>query len=196
MEGVIVSEPSFDPLQELRDIAAAGAQLAKDPELFDEAYAAFTEADATRFQAALDRAAVGDQCHRICLLFCEKRCVGRCLRLCRERPERPVTAEEVREFVAAAEPVLAKKTGLDKLIAAAEREDVRGWQAELKRLGLDPFCHQVCHFLCRQRCKLICRELCQRPLITRVSSMITPDNFNALGFGVGPSLPPYQVPPP
>ena len=71
----------------------------------------------------------------------------------------------------------------------------RAWQAELRRLGLDRFCHQVCHFLCREHCKRICRELCARPLITRVSSIPTPDQFNALGFGVGPSIPPNQVPP-
>ncbi len=193
-----MSEQSFetDPLQELRDTVAAAANLAKDPKLFDEAHAAFLAGDATRFQAALDAAAVGDQCHRICFLFCEKRCIGRCIKLCPERPQRPVTAAEVREFVAALEPILAKKTGLDRLIAAAEKEDLRAWQAELRRLGLTAFCHQVCHFLCRQRCRLICRGLCERPLITRVSSMITPDNFNALGFGMGPSLPPFQVPPP
>jgi hypothetical protein len=185
-----------DPLQELRDLLAAAAALAKDSEAFDEAYAAFAANDATRFQAALDAAELGNECARICFLFCEKRCVGRCARLCPERPQRPVTATEVREFVDALAPVVARKTGLDKLIAAAEADDVKAWQAELKRLGLEQFCHQVCHFVCRQRCKLVCRGLCERPLITRVSSMITPDNFNALGFGMGPSLPPFQVPPP
>jgi hypothetical protein len=185
-----------DPLQELRDAAAAAAALAKEPEAFDEAFTAFLEGDASRFQAILDRLELGEHCHRICFLFCEKRCVGRCLRLCPERPRRPVEAAEVREFVLALEPIARKKTGLDKLIAAAESEDLEAWRAELTSLGLERFCHQVCHFLCRVRCKLICRELCARPLITRVSSMVTPDNFNALGFGTGPSIPPFQVPPP
>jgi len=193
-----VSEQSFegDPLQELRDLVTAAEELAKDPNTFDAAFEAFAVGDATRFQAALDAASLGHECERICFLFCEKRCVGRCLRLCPERPQRQVTAAEVREFVEAFAPIVHKKTGLDKLIAAAERDDVKAWQAELKRLGLDRFCHQVCHFLCRQRCRLVCRQLCERPLITRVSSMVTPDNFNALGFGMGPSLPPFQVPPP
>jgi len=185
-----------DPLQELRELAAAAAALAKNEEAFDAAFAGFAAGDATRFQAALDAAGLGHECHRICALFCEKRCVGRCLRLCPERPDRPVTAAEVREFVEAIAPLAAKKTALDKLVAAADRDDLKAWQAELKRLGLERFCHQVCHFLCRQRCRLVCRGLCERPLITRVSSMIAPDNFNALGFGTGPSLPPFQVPPP
>jgi hypothetical protein len=193
-----VSEQSFepDPLQELRELVDAAAALAKDSATFDAAFEAFAAGDATRFQAALDAAGLGHECHRICVIFCEKRCVGRCIKLCPERPQRPVTAAEVREFVEAFAPVLNRKTGLDKLLAAADREDAKAWQAELKRLGLDRFCHQVCHFTCKQRCRRVCRQLCERPLITRVSSMVTPDNFNALGFGMGPSLPPFQVPPP
>jgi hypothetical protein len=193
-----MSEQSFesDPLSDLRETAAVAAALAKEEEAFVEAYEAFLLADAARFQDVLDRAGLGNECGRICWLFCEKDCVGRCFSLCPERPSGPVDAVEVREFVLAIEPVLRRKTGLDKLIAAADRNDAKAWQAELKRLGLDRFCHQVCHFICRVRCRRICRELCERPLITRVSSMVTPDNFNALGFGMGPSIPPFQVPPP
>jgi hypothetical protein len=189
-------EPENDPLQDLREALAAAAGLAKDPEAFDEAYQAFLDNDASLFQAILDRLDLGDQCHRICFLFCRKHCVGRCWRLCPEPPDRPVGPTEVREFVQALEPITRRKTGLDKLIAALEKEDVRAWRAELKRLGLEPYCHQVCHFLCRVRCVLRCRNLCERPLITRVSSMVAPDNFNAAGFGMGPSIPPLQVPPP
>jgi len=185
-----------DPLYELRAAAHAAAALAKEPEAFNEAHKAFLESDASRFQAVLDRVGLGDECHRICVLFCEKHCVDRCWRLCPEPPRRPVDVAEVREFVQALDPITRKKQGLDKLLAAAEKEDVKAWKAELKRLGLERFCHQVCHFLCREQCQRICRKLCERPLITRVSSIPTPDQFNALGFGVGPSIPPNQVPPP
>ena len=188
--------PDEDSLRELQETLAAAEELAKEEDAFNHAFEAFQAGDASRFQAVLDHLGRGHDCHRICFLFCVKRCIGRCHRLCPERPERPVDAAEVREFVQALAPIARKKAGLDKLIAAAEREDVRAWQAELKRLGLERFCHQVCHILCRERCKRICRELCNRPLITRVSSIPTPDQFNALGFGVGPSIPPFQVPPP
>jgi hypothetical protein len=158
-----VSEQSFepDPLQELRELVDAVAALAKDTATFDAAFEAFAAGDATRFQAALDAAELGHECRRICVIFCEKRCVGRCIKLCPEKPQRPVTAAEVREFVEAFAPVLNRKTGLDKLLAAADREDVKAWQAELKRLGLDRFCHQVCHFTCKQRCRRICHQLCE-----------------------------------
>jgi hypothetical protein len=192
-----VSDQSFelDPLEEIRELTAAAAALAKNREAFDEAFAAFTAGDATRFQGVLDAAGVGDQCHRICVLFCEKTCAGRCLGLCPEKPGRPVDAAEVREFVETFTPVVNKRGALDKLMAAADQGDTKAWQAELKRLGLTDFCRQVCHFLCKGRCRLVCRGLCDRPVITRVSSMIAPDNFNALGFGQGPTLPPNQVPP-
>jgi hypothetical protein len=188
--------PEEDPLAELRKTAAAAERLAKDEDAFTEAFEAFRAGDASRFQAVLDQLELGHECHRICFLFCEKRCIARCYRLCPERPERAIDVAEVRDFVNALAPIARKKKGLDKLVAAAEQEDVKAWRAELKRLGLERFCHQVCHFVCRERCKRICRELCNRPLITRVSSIPTPDQFNALGLGVGPSIPPFQVPPP
>ncbi len=183
-----------DPLEELQAMAAAAEKLARHPEAFNEAYEAFLAHDTARFQAILDDARLGDDCRRICFLFCQKRCVGVCSRLCRE-PGRPVDADEIREFVEAFSKVARSKQALTRLVSLAEKEDVRGWQAELRKHGLLPFCHQVCHFVCRVRCRRICREICARPLITRVSSIPT-SQFDPQGFGNGPSIPPFQVPPP
>jgi hypothetical protein len=192
-----MSEPFHegDPLEELQAMAAAAEKLARQREAFDEAFKAFLAHDTARFQAILDEAGVGEECHRICFLFCQKRCVGVCHRLCREREERAVDADEVREFVDAFSKVARSKQALSRLVSLAEKEDVRGWQAELRKHGLLPYCHQVCHFICRVRCRRICREICARPLITRVSSIPT-SQFGPQGFGNGPSIPPFQVPPP
>jgi hypothetical protein len=184
-----------DPLEELQALAAAADALAKKPEAFDEAYEAFLAADAARFQGILDEVGLGQECHRICFLFCRKRCVGICFRLCREPASRPVDAAEIREFVQAFSKVARSKQALSRLVAAAEKEDLKAWQAELKRHGLVAYCHQVCHFVCRVRCRRVCLELCSRPLITRVSSIPT-SQFGPQGFGNGPSIPPFQVPPP
>jgi hypothetical protein len=184
-----------DPFQELRAALAAADALAKEPEAFEEAYKAFLATDAGLFQAVLDRVNLGHECHRICHLFCKKRCIARCYRLCPERPEQPVEAVEIREFVEAFSQVARNKQVLGRLASMAEKEDVKGWQAELKQHGLERFCHQICHFLCRERCKLICRELCLRPDITRISSIPTPQ-FGPLGLGNGPGVPPFHVDPP
>ena len=185
--------PRLDPVAELQAAAAAAEALAKEQEAFNEAFEAFRAVDAARFQSILDRLGLGHECERICFVFCEKRCVGVCHRLCPERPTRPVDAAEVRDFVQAFAPVARSKQSLNRLLDISEKEDVKAWQAELKKLGLDRFCHQVCHFLCKVRCKRICRELCARPEITRISSIPTPQ-FDAQGFGSGPSIPPFHVP--
>src|SRR5881398_2689183 len=192
-----MSEPFHegDPLEELQEPVAAAQKLGRNREAFDEAFAAFLANDAARFQAVLDEAGVGQDCHRICFLFCRKRCVGVCSRLCREREERQVDANEIREFTEAFAKVARSKANLVRLVSLAEKEDVRGWQAELRKHGLLPFCHQVCHFICSVRCRRICREICSRPLITRISSIPT-SQFGPQGFGNGPSIPPFQVPPP
>ncbi|MBI3998608.1 MAG: hypothetical protein HY355_06205 [Armatimonadetes bacterium] len=183
-----------DPLDELRAMAAAAEALAAEPKAFHEAFEAFRARDAARFQDILDRLHLGRECERICFLFCQKHCVGLCVRLCPDRP-RPVDTAEVLEFVHAFARVAADPEALAHLAALAEREDVEAWQVELKRLKLDRFCHQVCHFLCRERCRRVCRDLCARPLITRVSA-IPVAQIGPLGLGNGPSIPPFQVPAP
>jgi hypothetical protein len=101
----------------------------------------------------------------------------------------------VLEFTHAIARVAKDRRALERLLAIAEKEDKKAWDAELKKLELTRFCHQVCRFVCRTRCKRICRHLCARPLITRISSIPTAQ-FDAQGFGHGPSVPPFQVPPP
>jgi hypothetical protein len=191
-----MSEPFLegDPLEELQETVAVAEKLAKQREVFDEAYEAYLANDAARFQAAIDEAGVGQDCERICWLFCVKRCVGTCFSLCRE-PGRKVDANEIREFTEAFAKVARSKQNLARLVSLAEKEDAKGWQAELRKHGLLPYCHQVCHFVCRVRCRRICREICGRPLITRISSIPT-SQFEPQGFGNGPSIPPFQVPPP
>jgi len=73
-----MSEPFYEdePLEELQAMAVAAERLARRPEAFNEAFEAFTAHDAGRFQAILDEAGVGEDCRRICFLFCRKRCIG------------------------------------------------------------------------------------------------------------------------
>lgn len=192
-----MSEQPFeqDPLDELREAAAAAEKLAGDEEAFVEAFDAFAAVDAARFQAVLERSGLAERCELLCFFFCEKRCVGTCARLCPERPTRPVDAKEVLEFTHAIARVAKDRRALERLLAIAEKEDAKAWQAELKKLELTRFCHQVCRFVCRARCKRVCRHLCARPLITRISSIPTAQ-FDVQGFGSGPSVPPFQVAPP
>ena len=81
---------------------------------------------------------------------------------CRAGIHRPADAKEVLEFTHAIARVAKDRRALERLLAIAEKEDAKAWQAELKKLELTRFCHQVCRFVCRARCKRVCRHLCAR----------------------------------
>ncbi len=189
------SMPHFDldPIDELRQSLQAADRLAKDPEAFAAAYEAFLAVDAGKFQAILDGLGLGERCHRICWIFCTKRCTGICFRLCPDNPGIEVDAAEVAAFVQAMARV--DKRSLERLVGIVDRGDADGFKEELARLDLQRFCSQICRFLCRVRCRRVCRELCDRPQITRVSSIPT-SQFDTQGLGSGPSIPPFQVPVP
>jgi hypothetical protein len=181
-------------LQESREAALATAELARDPDVFKEAFDAFLTSDGERFRAALERVGLLDRCREICIFFCRKRCIGVCRRFCPGEPAE-VTSDEVREFALAYAGLGEEQ--LRRLVETIDAEDVNAWQEELAKLELDRFCHQVCHLLCRVRCKRHCTELCPpAPLITNVGSIPTPTQVGAQGFGNGPGVPPANVPPP
>ena len=98
------------------------------------------------------------------------------------------------EFALALAALVKDKRAVKRLEAIVEKEDVAAWKAELKRLKLERFCHQLCRFFCWEHCRHRCRKICPPlPVITRVSSIPT-SQFTAQGFGNGPSIPPFQVP--
>lgn len=183
-----------DELQETRETAAAAAELARDPAAFREAYEAFRESDAARFQAALDRLQLGDRCRVICRFFCQKHCVALCRRFCPEE-QGPLDADEVREFALAFAKLSEDEPALRRLHDILVAEDLQAWQEEIKRLELTRFCQQLCHVLCRVRCRRRCYELCPAaPLITNIGSIPTPSQVGAQGFGNGQGVPPPNVP--
>jgi hypothetical protein len=191
----MADEPfGHDDLSEAREAAEAAAELARDEQLFDEAFAAFEESNADRFQAALDRAGLASRCRLICIFFCRKRCIGACRRLCPGDPPQ-VTAVEVREFAVALARLPDEE--LKQLAEIVHRQDEGAWKEQLGRLELTRFCYQLCHILCIGRCKLHCRQLCpQAPLITNIGSIPTPPQVGPQGFANGPGIPPPNVPPP
>jgi hypothetical protein len=183
-------------LQELQAVARAAATLAKNKDAFTEAVNAYRAKDAGRFQAALDRAGVGEQCERICFFLCEKVCIGICLRFCPEPQKAPVDVAEMMAFAEALNRLLQDENALQRLVEIFDKEDVQAWNAFIKEHELNRFCYQLCRFFCDWRCKEICIDLCPpKPLITRVGS-IPIAQIGPNGLGNGPSIPPFHVGPP
>ena len=125
--------PDLDPIDELRASLKAAEQLARDPEAFSAAHDAFARLDSGRYQSILDELGLTTECRRICWIFCEKRCLRFCFSVCPEPPPEP-DPEEIREFVAAMARV--DKRSLERLVAAAEKEDEKAFKTLWKRLGL------------------------------------------------------------
>jgi hypothetical protein len=179
--------------EEIQQTAAAFEKLAADPAAFNAAHAAFTEGSAEKFEAALNKAGVADLCHLVCTLFCTKQCSGRCRKFCPQPSAEEVNAAEVLAFTKAVMPLLRDEAVATKFSEAMDKEDVAAWNALLKQFKLERFCGQLCQLLCSWRCKRRCREICPaKPLITRVGS-IPISQINPLGFGNGPSIPPFFV---
>ena len=75
MKGMdMTHDPSTtENLQDIKAAAAAIRKLASNKAAFNEAHAAYVAQDASRFQAALDRAGIPDDCRIICRYFCTLR---------------------------------------------------------------------------------------------------------------------------
>ena len=183
-------------VEELRQTAEAIEKLAKDPAAFNEAHAAFTANDSAKFEAALDRVGITQFCHIVCRFFCRKSCVAVCRKFCPQPQQGEVDAAEILAFAGAIGPVLRDESIVKRFLDIMDREDVDAWNAEIKKRKLEAFCYQFCIFLCSLRCRRRCHLLCPPlPLITRVGS-IPISQIDALGFGSGPSIPPFLVGPP
>jgi hypothetical protein len=188
--------PQDSDIQELRQMAEAIEKLAAKPAAFNEAHAAFLARDAVKFEAALNQAAIADFCHLVCRFFCRKHCVGVCRKFCPRPSQGEVDAAEILAFAKAVGPFLRDETHVRRLLEIMEAGNVEAWSQEIKKNNLEAFCYQLCIILCAWRCEKKCWEVCPpAPLITRVGS-IPVSRVDALGYGSGPSIPPFYVSPP
>jgi hypothetical protein len=181
---------------DLQMVAKDAAVLAQNEKAFLQAFEAYTAGDASRFQAAIDQVGLTDECERVCYFFCEKECVARCLLFCKEPNPAVFEPRELMDFAAVFAKVTADPALVQKLADIVERGDIEAWNAFIKEFGIGKYCHQLCHFFCNIHCRKKCRELCPpKPLITRVGS-IPIAQIGPLGYGNGPSVPPFHVAPP
>lgn len=183
-------------LYEIQQTAEAIEKLAANPKAFGQAYEAFIAGDAAKFAAALSLAGIEDQCRLVCRFFCRKRCTGVCRKFCPRPGTAEVNAEEILNFAKAVGHLLRDPAFVKRLCEILQSGNVEAWNQEIERNKLQPYCYQLCVILCAECCSKHCQKVCpEMPLITRVGS-IPVTQINALGYGNGPSIPPFFVPPP
>jgi hypothetical protein len=181
---------------EIQQTGEAIEKLSSDPKAFTAAYEAFLAGDAAKFAAALGKVGIEDRCHWVCRFFCRKRCIGVCRKFCPKPSTAEVNAAEVLGFAKAAGRLLRDPAFVERMLGFIESQNVEGWNQEIKKNDLGPYCYQLCIILCAERCEKHCYKVCPpNPLITRVGS-IPITQINALGYGSGPSIPNFYVPSP
>jgi hypothetical protein len=185
-----------EDILEFQQTAAALEKLAANPDAFNDAYKAFLESSAERFEAALAKAGIADYCHLICRFFCRKQCGAQCRKFCPQPNNNEVNAAEILAFTKTIVPLFKDEAVIKRFLDIMEAGDVGKWSELLKSYKLEQFCYQLCVLLCSWRCKKRCTLLCPaKPLITRIGS-IPISQINALGHASGPSIPPFYVAPP
>ena len=183
-------------IQDLQKTSAVIEKLAANPQAFSAAYDAYKVSDAAKFEAALGKAGVAEECHIVCTFFCRKHCVGLCKKFCTEPNTREVDAAGVLAYAKAVGPLFRDEAIVKSFLEIMVSEDVKAWAEIIKKYQLGPFCYQLCALLFSWRCRKTCHELCPaKPLITRIGS-IPISQIDALGYGNGPSIPPFYVAPP
>ena len=183
-------------VQDLQHASAVIEKLAANPDAFNGAYNAFIASDAAKFEAALNVVGVAEHCHIVCTFFCRKHCGGLCRKFCPNPNKGEVNAAEMLAYAQAVGPLFRDAAIVAKLLEIMQAEDINAWNEFIKRYKLEPFCYQLCSLLFSSQCRGRCQEICPaKPLITRIGS-IPISQINALGYGNGPSIPPFYVAPP
>lgn len=149
-----------DLAQEILTAAHAIEALLKHKKAFDQVLAASEAADAEKFAVALRDAGLYHFCRFICIWFCSWRCMWVCLRFCRpfKLPEIKDEVREALEFAKAMQPLVQHPADLLALNAALRAGNSEEFAALLKRLKLDRYCIQLCHWICVLRCRVFCFE--------------------------------------
>jgi hypothetical protein len=150
--------------EEIRAASLAIGELAEDKRAFRAAVTASTAGDAEKLGAAIRGTKLFARCHFVCEFFCSWRCVMVCLSLCRPftfiETAEAVQIKEAREFAAVCVKLAQDPADLLALSAAVGTGSVDLWTSLLKRLKLERFCFQLCHWVCGWRCTRFCRLVC------------------------------------
>lgn len=158
-----IDRPDLAP--ELRAAGHALRQLLDRKGAFDAAVAASNAGDADKLKSAIVGAELVPFCHFICEWFCSWRCVWVCLTLCREFPPKPITDQvgEASAFAQAVQRLAQQPSAVDQLLTALAKGDHDAWIAEVRKLELQRFCLQLCHWICTVRCRRFCVLVCPPP---------------------------------
>jgi hypothetical protein len=151
--------------QEVHAAATAIGAIAGDERLFKTVATASAAGDAAKIAGALRHPDWLRRCHFVCEYFCSWRCVLVCLSFARPFTFAAIAAgAQVREAGEFGEAIAKlDPAARQQLAAAVASGQVDGWTSIIKKLKLERFALQLCHWICGWRCSLFCRLVCPDP---------------------------------
>ena len=202
-ERVCIGEtvPVADPLTEIRAAAKAMDSVVSNKKLVATLNDSAVAINCETLKSAINAAGLQDQCEFICHLVCSYRRVWVCREICRVAT--PVVAgiyaiEEARNFALALRQLTSQPRLFGDLVSAVEKPDAKAYAEIIGRVGLGPYCLQVCGWVTSRICHEVCRCVCPPPggqvipLFTEVGCYKVgppyPNDFNANGTTVSGSL--------
>jgi hypothetical protein len=145
--------------QDVSQTAEALGKIAQDENAFRLLVESFRAQDYEEFRELLIRFGLIDRCHLVCKWLCSKECALICFELCGPPPKEPPQLN-LREFAELTAKIASDREILDRLASSVIERDERTFQAIVKKLGVERYCHYICHWICSVRCRLVCEILC------------------------------------
>jgi hypothetical protein len=154
--------PRADLADELRSAGESIRKLATSPRAMAEAVRAVRAGDCQGLQRVLASVGLSDRCFLICFWFCSWRCLLVCLTVCRPfLAEPPDTSDaEIHAFAQAVGRLAERPEAIADLVTAMDRLDEQAFGNLVRKLELQRFCLQLCHWLCFLRCNRFCICVC------------------------------------
>jgi hypothetical protein len=140
-------------------------------------------------QSSLNNAGFQGECEIICRLICVWRMSWVCRELCRRPPvvlTGVLATEEAREFALASRALAAQPRLAATLVDAVARNDAQAYAGIVARLGLEPYCLQVCSWvgslICFEFCLCVCpNPTLQAPEWTNIGYILVASDIDATG---------------
>jgi len=149
-------------VETVRAAADVIARLAANGSALEAATEAARALDCDGLRKIITSAQIGNGCHIVCEWYCTWRCVFACLTLCRAIPlPKPIDVrEEVYAFAQAIGTLGPQAASLDTLADAVRTLNAEQFAAEVKRLGYEHYCIQLCKWICSWVCEEFCICVC------------------------------------
>jgi hypothetical protein len=140
-------------------------------------------------QSSLNNAGFQGECEIICRVICVWRMSWVCRELCLRPPvvlTGVLATEEAREFALASRALAAQPRLAATLVDAVARNDAQAFGGSIARLGLEPYCLQVCSWVGSLICFEFCLCVCPNPTVqapewTNIGYILVASDIDATG---------------